>query len=889
MANEENILMPDIPVPDNCAIIIFSATGGGTTEGGRIRQNIAFTAKTGIPISGGMLTDWVRIEPNGNTFTAAARFHKASGSGTFTATVTTAGDVANGLEGVTVDFSFRVLVLGVDFPHLTQSFYEFPVGAKVAVSLPVFFAAQQAQLNLPKVPSAIVSQTYGELESYTDEGHGGITRQRWVGEESGISIDPVLDGQNYVRGAGLSGIALRPGIYYRAFDISSYDNGGGYDPFPGANGSGIVIINVYDDRESPKVVVPYSHVPEGDFIRVIRHAVEGYTAARLTGEFTRSGDTWTRRVEEAISADASDIWEYRMERNAETGVWTLSGRNYRSGETVPDYAALATASGRFGGTPPNTGWSNGVLCAGDADFFVPDRGFFDRKGERTIGEFTGPVFEQQPMVAAQHAGWTNPPATRFDAGLYLAPSPDGKWRISADPAAVNGAEVETQTIQHVAIPYHPPTAGYPIAGQNYRDFALLAEQAAGNPVAVNAHLGGDVALRMGSHVAGVPSHYTWLRQLPPPVAAGTPKNITVNVTIETSSPPNESYSDQYVCLRSQDFGWNDSVNMPYVSKSWNNEAGEIKISQKFVVTIAADAWMRRAHDELSGLIGMVCGDSSAMSYEQNEKNMRRYGYFGENTAYGWIHTDWTEIFSNFSSEERPTGETGAQTGRVLMALGSGRNETDGHVNLYAAGLAGASGSLKTQRVSISYQDTTAKHTDDRGGDYENHTVQVDDTSTDGPFTRSMAAAMVSPMCHVVSMADLIFSGLTVETFSASFNGMLETVQKYDAPEGTVTTIHTTTITATHEHVSYSGENLPPGLIGRGWTHIVKTVDGVNTDTWHDDPAGSLYSGLYVDYGDEFDYDAIEMPQQESGRRVGSRYGKRNETWTRRRETFSASE
>jgi len=881
MANEENILMPDIPVPDNCAIIIFSATGGGTTEGGRIRQNIAFTAKTGITISGGMLTDWVRIEPNGNTFTAAARFHKASGSGTFTATVTTAGDVANGLEGVTVDFSFRVLVLGVDFPHLTQSFYEFPVGAKVAVSLPVFFAAQQAQLSLPKVPSAIVSQTYGELESYTDEGHGGITRQRWVGEESGISIDPVLDGQNYVRGAGLSGIALRPGIYYRTFDISSYDNGGGYDPFPGANGSGIVIINVYDDRESPKVVVPYSHVPEGDFIRVIRHAIEGYTAARLTGEFSRSGDTWTRRVEEAISADASDIWEYRMARNAETGVWTLSGRNYRSGETVPDYAALATASGRFGGTPPNTGWSNGILCAGDADFFVPDRGFFDRKGERTIGEFTGPVYEQQPMVAAQHAGWTNPSATRFADGLYLAPAPDGKWRISADPAAVNGAEVETRTIQHAAIPYHPATAGHPIAGRNYRDFALLVKQATGNPVAINASLptGGNLALQMGTYVAGVPSHNTWLRQLPPPMAAGTPKNITVNVTIETSAPPNESYSDQHACQRGLVFSidiYHD--NFMNEDRSWSNEHGERKTTQSFTGTVPADAWMRTQPDLLMGLMGAIWGDSAAMSYRMVEDNFIRGGA-SDLRPDGLVTM---ETYAVSSASEAPTGAAGTQSGRMMLVLGSGRNETDSTVGLYVAGLADASGTMQTETVTTYYGEHNKT---DRDGSYT-HTVIDDWTRTDGPYTKSMAAGMVSPMCHRVSMSDLMFSGLTIETVSASFTGGLDWSKSYNAPEGNIATSGSSSITATHEHVRYTGDNLPPGVIGRGWTHVIETIDGVTTDTWHDDPSGAFYAGLYKDYGDDFDFDAVEMPEQESEYRSGYRRSKRNESYTKRTESFS---
>lgn len=872
-------MVKDIPIPDNQSIIIFSATGGG--EGGRVRQNITFSALTAITLTGGVETDFVRITPSGSTFTAVAKFHKAFGETTFSATVTTAGDEERNLEGVAVSFSFRVLVLGVDFPHLVQSFFEFPVGAAVAAPLNVFFAAPQMQLNIPKVPSAIVSSTYGTTRTETDAAHGNLTYTVWEGEPSGISLDPELDEYNFVRGASLSGVALRPGIYYRQFEISSYDTGGA-DPFPGATGHGILIINIYDDRESPKIIVPHEHTPDADFLRVIRHGITGDTASRLTGDFTRAGNVWTRRVEEAISATVSDVWEYQIAASA--GVWTLSGREYLSDETDPAYSTLATASGRFGEVPPNTGWSGGVLCAGDAAFFVDGYGFFDWKGARTIGNFTGDVYEQQPIVSAQYAGWTNPTATEYQEGLYLAPSPDGKWRISADPLAVDGAEVAKQTIGHAAIPYHPPTAAPTIGGVNYRDLALLIERQGAAPVAVNAHLphvSGGLELRMGRYVAAVPAHYTWLRQLPPPVSAGTPKNIIVNVTIETSAPPNESYSDQYVCARMLRYSL-DPYHDNFVNedRSWNNESGETRSIQSFAATVPADAWMRVAPDMLAGLMGASNRDSSAMSYQENETNFRLHG--SSDLRHDGFES--VETYSSYHSEEAPNGSPGTQSGRMLMVLASGRNENDSTVGLYAAGLADASGTMQTgkTRTGYAYQDAIP-----RGGTVT-RTIIEDYTTTDGPYTRSMAAGMVSPMCSRVSAADLMFTGLTKETYSASFTGALYTVQKYNAPGGTVTIAHTTTIIATHEHVSYSGENLPPGLIGRGWTHIVQTIDGVTTDTWHDDPSGSVYSGLYFDYGNEFDYGAIEMPEVESEYREGSRYGKRNETWTRRRETFSAS-
>ena len=500
--------MLDLPVPDNNSIIIFSATGGGSNEGGRLRQNIGFSSLTALTLSGGIENDFVRVTPSGSSFEVKAKFHKAQGSATFSVTATTAGDPARNLEPATVGFTFRVLVLGVDLPHLTQSFFEFSVGETVDVGLPLFYAAPEVQLNIAKVPAAITSLTHGELRTETDTDHGDIQYSVWEGAPSGISLAPVLDYGNNVRGARLTGIAIRPGIYYVNFVISSYDNSGASDPFPGANGAGLVIINIYDDRESPKIAVPVRYAANPDFVRAIRHGFgDNYTAARLTGEFTRSEEVWTRRISETISGNASDVWEYRLERD-ESGVWTLSGRNYLSDQEAPEFSVLATAPDRFGEVPPNTGWSGGLLLAGDGVKFVPGYGFFDWKGDRELtvdGEeepFRGPVYEQQPMVSAQYEGWNNPPALQYDSGLYLAPGPDGKWRISADPAAFEGTEVEPRGIEMAAVPYAPAAAAA-LGGTAYRDVT-----AAGVPL--NAHLEpGGLTLRRGSGTAAVKPHYTF--------------------------------------------------------------------------------------------------------------------------------------------------------------------------------------------------------------------------------------------------------------------------------------------------------------------------------------------------------------------------------------------
>lgn len=867
----------DVPIPSNQSIIIFSATSGG--EGGRVRQNISFTSDTALTLTGGVENDYVRITPFGSTFTAVAKFHKAFGETTFTATATTAGNAEIGIEGMTVPFTFRVLVVGVDFPHLVQSFFEFPVGATVAASLNVFFAAAQMQLNIPKVQSPIVSSTYGTTHMETDSGRGNLAYTVWDGEPSGISLDPILDAENYVRGATLTGVALRPGIYYRVFGISSYD-AGGTDPFPGATGYGILTINVYDDRESPKIIVPHEHTADPDFVRVIRHSIEGYAASRLTGEFTRSGDVWTRRIEETVSATVSDIWEYQISASAD--VWTLSGREYLSDETVPDYSTLATASGRFGEVPPNMGWSGGVLCAGDSAFFVEGNGFFDWKGARTIENFTGDVYEQQPVVAAQYAGWTNPPATQYASGLYLAPDPAGTWRISADPAAVNGTEVKKQTIKHAAFPYHPPVAAPAIGGVTYRDAALLIPRSGLSPVAVNAHLPhvtGGLEFRTGNRVAAVPAHYTWLRQLPPPLVAGIPKQITVHIVSESSSRPDEAYSNQYVCQRGLTQG--TSYGTAYEFKNWNNENGEKRITQTFSASIDADSWMRSAPDLLMGLMGVLTSDSSSMSYHADEHNTRTYGQ--SNWQAGWAGPNGQEYYSRDLMGEAPIAP-GTQSGRVLMVLGSGRNESDAAVRLYAAGMADAAGSMQTSADRSSYGTETDFYTDGTSST----TVTNNSSSTDGPYTRSMAAGMVSPACHVVSMSDLIFSGITVTTFTGSFEGRLETSSSYTDEEGVQhSTSHVTTITATHERTEYAGENLPAGVIGRGWTHLVKIIDGITHDTWHDDPDGAIYEGEYVDYGEGFDYDALDMPFSGNPRSAG-RLAWRNESWTKTVASFSTT-
>lgn len=830
--------MKDVPVPSNQSIIIFSATGGGTTEGGRVRQNISFAALTAVTVTGGIENDWVRITPSGNSFTAVAKFHKASGSATFTATVTTAGDPERNLEGMTATFSFRVLVLGVDFPHLTQSFYEFPVGAKVDVTLPVFFAAQQAQLNIAKVPTAITSQTYGETEIYTDTEHGDIHRTRWVGEPSGISLDPVLDEENYVRGASLSGVALRPGIYYRAFEISSYDNGGGTDPFPGANGYGIVMINVYDDRDAPKICVPYTHVPDDNALRVIRHDREDYASARLTGEFTRSGDIWVRTVSELIAEGVSDVWEYVMARDETTGVWHLGGRNYLSDETAPAFTALASATNPYSGPiPPNTGWTSGVLAAGGNHFFVPGYGFFDKKGERQVpveGEdpYTGPIYEQQPVVAAQYPGWSNPPATQFADGLYLAPCPDGKWRVSIDPVAINGTEVTRQTIKGMVVPYHPPTSAPPIGGVYYRDLAVLIHDAAGNKIAVNAnlpHTPGGLELRIGKYTLAVPAHYTFLRQLPPPISNETARAETLSVDFKS-----ETRSTSFTHAK---------TSYPYETE-WvvYDKRDVVSVTNSgFASSLPVSAWETHTKDIVSGVMGSLVNHTASINYQHT-------------------HDDVSRITNNngleAGQEIHDTAALGSITGslaRALIVPASGRNESDSSVKCYGSAVADFSASATTNTT----HQRIVKYTPET--DWE----VLEDTTGTGAI--GLGVNGCRPFPARLSLSSFAMPGVKTTTVSAAYSGTINygryQVDRWQDFNGTASLSHNRTV--------YSGDDLPPSLVSSGLTHIEKTVTEqggtpIVIDEWYNDPTGSVYESLKLDIGDVDSYPipALNPPPQE---------------------------
>ena len=845
--------MLDLPVPDNNSIIIFSATGGGSNEGGRLRQNIGFSSLTALTLSGGIENDFVRVTPSGSSFEVKAKFHKAQGSATFSVTATTAGDPARNLEPATVGFTFRVLVLGVDLPHLTQSFFEFAVGETVDVGLPLFYAAPEVQLNIAKVPVAIASLTHGELRTETDHDHGDIPYSVWEGAPSGISLAPVLDYGNNVRGARLTGIAIRPGIYYVNFVISSYDNSGASDPFPGANGAGLVIINIYDDRESPKIAVPVRYAANPDFVRAIRHGFgDNYTAARLTGEFTRSEEVWTRRISETISENVSDVWEYRLERD-ESGVWTLSGRNYLSDQEAPEFSVLATAPDRFGEVPPNTGWSGGLLLAGDGVKFVPGYGFFDWKGERELtvdGEeepFRGPVYEQQPIVSAQYEGWVNPPALQYDSGLYLAPGPDGKWRISADPAALEGTEVEPRGIEMAAVPYAPPAAAA-LGGTAYRDVT-----AAGVPL--NAHLEpGGLTLRRGSGTAAVKPHYTFLRQAVPQADAGPERSVPFSVVQEQYDDISDEYQNGMTHFNYDNGEW-------YTYRTFTEKHGNPVTRSNFSGTLPLNAWTRTAPDLISGVLGSW-GLNLPAGFDYTFDNATRH-YWGSSDIRP-DRSDWGSTDSRETTTER-INEIQGKHGWGLGAFGSGRDAGDAAVGCVAVGAVGAGLTCSTIRT---WSRTETSSASDR----------PPETKEWGPETSDRGAGVsltaITPMFAYVPPGGLAFDSVSSETVTATLEGLTERYVRDQ--DGNYLESHAVSVKIEHSRKSYSG-TLPPGLVSRGWTKIEKTENGETTVEWHDDPTGSVYESNRGEFGVP---DASGEPSADGRERTSYSY------WSKRSERRS---
>lgn len=860
--------MFDYPIPSNNSIIIFSATNAAEgIEGGRVRQNISFSAETAISISGGLNNDFARIEPNGNTFTAVAKTNYAYGSTTFNVTVTTAGDADKNLTGITVSFTFRVLVLGSDVPHIVQGFFEFRVGESVGQSLNIWFAAQQAQLNIPKSSTMITSLTEGETD--TEIGDHDVSYTIWNGAPSGIYLTPQLDSQNYVRGASLTGVAQRPGIYFYEFEISSYDNGGGIYAFPGANGYALLIINIYDDRESPKISMPLRYEPNKDFIRIIDHSLgDDYVYARLRGAFTKSDDMWIREVREQIADQVSDVWQYRMVRS-DDGKWTLSGRNYLSDQSAPDYQTIATTADRFGTTPPNNGWSGGVLCAGDGNKFVPGYGFFDLKGTYTTDELTSNVYEQQAIVSAQYEGWSNPPRLKYNSGLYLMKNQEGKWYIknNADADFSTGIVVKPKLISNVAVPYMPATAGETFLGNHYRDVALNV-----GGVPVNAHLDGSLHIKTTDYPAAVLPHYTFLRQAVPPNNATEGESVPVSYEKIVSTKVRMHSKG-----RSESQSSLDGV---YRTKNATDtdETSDENTTYKFSNSLPANVITRLNEKILSYAIGSIYGTSAqsefTFEYNRDKSTIRTVTDVNNSTSY--VHTDTLN-----RAQTSVIDDNGKQNGIVLVALASGRDQDDDSVYGYSAAFVDA------DVVNLVY--TIMEDGSDYIGTVTStgqSSVIVDDKWTDKAIatkTISFGLNMVSPAAFATKVGKPIVGGYEVETMTAKMEPYKDS-NNNTYKEGEFTQItkrvgstlvgeqiyHWTTFTAEHEHTCYSGENVPPGLIDRGTTHIKKIIEQNDTATeieeeWVSDPRGEYFKSLQTTYGQPIDDFEVSLAEDEMAR------------------------
>lgn len=485
---------------------------------------------------------------------------------------------------------------------------------------------------------------------------------------------------------------------------------------------------------------------------------------------------------------------------------------------------LATAPDRFGEVPPNTGWSGGLLLAGDGVKFVPGYGFFDWKGERELtvdGEeepFRGPVYEQQPIVSAQYEGWVNPPALQYDSGLYLAPGPDGKWRISADPAALEGTEVEPRGIEMAAVPYAPPAAAA-LGGTAYRDVT-----AAGVPL--NAHLEpGGLTLRRGSGTAAVKPHYTFLRQAVPQADAGPERSVPFSVVQEQYDDISDEYQNGMTHFNYDNGEW-------YTYRTFTEKHGNPVTRSNFSGTLPLNAWTRTAPDLISGVLGSW-GLNLPAGFDYTFDNATRH-YWGSSDIRP-DRSDWGSTDSRETTTER-INEIQGKHGWGLGAFGSGRDAGDAAVGCVAVGAVGAGLTCSTIRT---WSRTETSSASDR----------PPETKEWGPETSDRGAGVsltaITPMFAYVPPGGLAFDSVSSETVTATLEGLTERYVRDQ--DGNYLESHAVSVKMEHSRKSYSG-TLPPGLVSRGWTKIEKTENGETTVEWHDDPTGSVYESNRGEFG-----------------------------------------
>lgn len=430
--------MEDIPRSNGNTFIIYSCS----KQSPKVKLSPAFAAITGIDsVSGQLDTEKVSIFWQNGGWRVSCKKTSVWGQYSFTVTVKSKG--SENRKAATSTFTLEVFLQAVD--ESFDSFY-FPcrVGDKF-----------ESTLNQDVVGELLSCGIKGQLfavdrnDSDVHYGSGLYLSVRNLGDLDEVRI---------------TGVASRPGIYVAAMYCATddYYSPDGRDYFSGGNDLLAPIIVAVRDKnyeENQLMVVTSNQASHNEnCIRLIFCKKHPFTqnGGRFSITMNGGGGVWRGRYEEQSQAKII-ITEFKIELNGE--MWELAHREYMEEDPPPDWNTISTAKKIFGSNiPPSAGWSDGVVIAGDAYYFVPGYGLFDYKGK--IDE--RPFYQQQPLHTRQYEGWKRNKEYMYDAGIILKEkliNDTWQWCLFSSNNTDNTLieDVKPQTIQGAIVPYTPPT------------------------------------------------------------------------------------------------------------------------------------------------------------------------------------------------------------------------------------------------------------------------------------------------------------------------------------------------------------------------------------------------------------------------------------------------
>lgn len=477
----------DLPITNGQTFIIYSKLQRNGTalvipSAPHIGQTIGVTSKTGIASAvGGLDNANLSISPvvsgGALTWNIQGKAQSVSGTYSFTCTITTNGsDESESGSGevpqyapATVAFTFHVLLLDKAHLYFPRTYY-FRVGQSLAATSIVPSAVNPVIDYGASQEGALRHGMEGTTETYTQD---GVTRTRWVGYASGLTVTHIRNERGSTTDIRLSGTAARPGVYVVWVTCSQWSEGGQYDSLPGSfppgNGTVPVFVSIYD-TELPDgmlgvlVNTPIEQSPIRHPIHFLR-ARSGANpepweapAAHVCDVSLTEANCWTATFTENPQGQTPVYFEYQLVLASD--VWHLQGRYYARGEAAPAWVDLDTVNNPswtvddatvYATRPPVAGWPYTTFRADPAFYLESETagksGFYSRIGED--------AWQQVPVYTPQYEGITMPPEYRNNGGYIIHGDEPGTRKVIA------GA----------VIPYAPPVTEF-IAQYPIRDVAL---------------------------------------------------------------------------------------------------------------------------------------------------------------------------------------------------------------------------------------------------------------------------------------------------------------------------------------------------------------------------------------------------------------------------------